>query len=50
MFAYPKGSKKLSMVSPAQVMRMKTPGEVHFAASVIDIPDKLRLVESLRFE
>lgn len=43
MFEYPEGSKKLSTVSPDQIMRMKTPGEVHFAASVIEIPPKLRL-------
>jgi CubicO group peptidase (beta-lactamase class C family) len=43
MFEYPKGSKKLATVSPAQIMRMKTPGEVQFAASVMDIPDNLKL-------
>jgi len=43
MFEYPRGSKKQSAVAPGQVMRMKTPGEVHFEASVIDIPDNLRL-------
>jgi hypothetical protein len=42
-FEYPEGSKKLSTVSPDQVMRMKTPGEIHFAASVIEIPHKLGL-------
>ena len=43
MFEYPAGSKKQPTVNPFQVMRMKTPDEVHFEASIINIPDKLRL-------
>jgi len=43
MFEYPLGSKKDITVSPGQIMRMKTPEDVHFEASVIDIPDKLSL-------
>ena len=43
MFEYPAGSKKLTTVSPWQLMRMKTPDEVHFEASMIDIPEKLKL-------
>lgn len=43
MFEYPKGSKKLTTVSPWQLMKMKTPDEVHFEASMIDIPEKLKL-------
>ena len=42
-FEYPAGSKKQPTVNPIQVMRMKTPDEVHFEASIIDIPDKLKL-------
>ena len=43
MFEYPAGSKKQPTVNLRQVMRMKTPDEVHFEASVIDIPGKLKL-------
>jgi hypothetical protein len=42
-FAYPVGSKKLSTTSKSQIMRMKTPNEAKFEASVIAIPDKLKL-------
>ena len=42
-FDYPEGSKKLSTFSPDQVMRMKTPDEIQFAASVIDTPPNLDL-------
>ena len=42
-FEYPLGSKKLTTSSQWQIMRMKTPDEVHFEASVIDIPDKMKL-------
>lgn len=43
MFTYPPGSKKESAVAPGQVMRMKTPDNVSFEASVIDIPGNLGL-------
>ena len=43
MFEYPAGSKKQPTVNPFQIMRMKTPDEVHFEASIIDIPDKVKL-------
>jgi hypothetical protein len=43
MFEYPLGSKKVSTDSPAQVMRMKTPKDVFFSASVSDIPENLKL-------
>ena len=43
MFEYPVGSKKQTTVSPWQLMRMKTPDEVHFEASMIDIPEMLKL-------
>ena len=42
-FEYPVGSKKLSTTSQWQIMRMKTPYGVNFEASVIAIPDKLKL-------
>jgi hypothetical protein len=42
-FDYPEGSKKLTTISPAEIMRMKTPDEVHFAASVFDRPARLEL-------
>jgi CubicO group peptidase (beta-lactamase class C family) len=42
-FEYPAGSKKQPTVNPFQVMRMKTPDYVHFEASIIDIPDNLKL-------
>jgi len=42
-FEYPVGSKKLSTTSKWQIMRMKTPYEANFEASVIAIPDKLKL-------
>lgn len=42
-FEYPVGSKKLSTAQQRQIMRMKTPHGVHFEASVIAIPDKLKL-------
>ena len=42
-FDYPDGSKKLSTISPVQIMRMKTLDEVHFTASVMDIPSELEL-------
>ncbi len=41
MFTYPPGSKKESTVAPGQIMRMKTPDNVSFEASVIDIPGNL---------
>ena len=42
-FEYPLGSKKAATDAPGQVMRMKTPGDVHFSASVGDIPEGLKL-------
>lgn len=42
-FEYPVGSKKLSTTQQWQIMRMKTPYGVQFEASVIAIPDKLKL-------
>jgi CubicO group peptidase (beta-lactamase class C family) len=42
-FEYPVGSKKLSTTSKWQIMRMKTPNEANFEASIIDIPDKIKL-------
>jgi CubicO group peptidase (beta-lactamase class C family) len=42
-FEYPVGSKKLSTTSKWQIMRMKTPNEAKFEASIIDIPDKIKL-------
>jgi CubicO group peptidase (beta-lactamase class C family) len=43
MFEYPIGSQKQSASSPGQIMRMKTPKEVHFEANVIAKPEKLEL-------
>lgn len=43
MFEYPIGSKKQSVTSPGQIMRMNTPKRVHFAANVITKPEKLEL-------
>ena len=42
-FAYPSGSKKSAIAAPGQVMRMKTPGDVSFSASVFDIPEGVKL-------
>jgi CubicO group peptidase (beta-lactamase class C family) len=42
-FEFPVESQKLSTLSQWQVMRMKTPDEVHFDASVIAIPEKIEL-------
>ena len=42
-FEYPLGSKKAAISYPGQVMRMKTPGDVHFFASVGDIPEGMKL-------
>lgn len=44
-FEYPVGSKKLSTTSKWQIMRMKTPNEANFEASVIAIPDKIKLAD-----
>jgi CubicO group peptidase (beta-lactamase class C family) len=43
MFEYPATSKKMRTMSPDQIMRMKTPQDVEFAASVIDIPQGIAL-------
>jgi CubicO group peptidase (beta-lactamase class C family) len=42
-FEYPLGSKKAAIDAPGQVMRMKTPGDVRFSASVGDIPEGVKL-------
>jgi CubicO group peptidase (beta-lactamase class C family) len=42
-FEYPLGSKKSAIVAPGQVMRMKTPGDLSFSASVLDIPEGAKL-------
>jgi CubicO group peptidase (beta-lactamase class C family) len=42
-FEYPLGSKKLAIEYPGQVMRMKTPGDLEFWASVGDIPADMKL-------
>jgi CubicO group peptidase (beta-lactamase class C family) len=42
-FDYPLGSKKAATDAPGQVMRMKTPGDVGFSASVGDIPEGMKL-------
>jgi CubicO group peptidase (beta-lactamase class C family) len=42
-FTYPRDSKKETTVARDQIMRMKTPDGVHFEASLIDIPDKVKL-------
>ena len=42
-FEYPLGSKKAPIQYPGQVMVMKTPGDVGFSASVVDIPEGIKL-------
>ena len=42
-FDYPLGSKKAATDAPGQVMRMKTPGDVSFSASVGEIPEGMKL-------
>ena len=42
-FAYPLGSKKAVIDAPGKVMRMRTPGGVHFSASVVEIPEGMKL-------
>jgi hypothetical protein len=42
-FEYPLGSRKAATENPSQVMRMKTPGDVIFSASVIHIPADMKL-------
>ena len=44
-FEYPLGSKKGAIRYPSQVMRMRTPGNDLFSASVVDIPKGMRLDE-----
>jgi len=44
-FEYPLGSKKEAIDAPGQVMRMKTPGDVRFSASVSDVPEGVKLEE-----
>ena len=43
MFEYPLGSKKSAIDAQGQIMRMKTPGDVSFSASVHDIPEGVKL-------
>ena len=43
MFEYPVGSKKQSVSSPGQIMRMNIPKRVDFSANVIAKPEKLEL-------
>ena len=43
MFEYPPGSKKSAIIAHGQIMRMKTPGDFHFSASIHDIPEGLKL-------
>ena len=42
-FEYPLGSRKAAISTPGQVMTMKTPGDVHFSASVGEIPEGIKL-------
>jgi len=42
-FEYPSGSKRAATDAPGQVMRMKTPGDVRFSASIGDIPEGMKL-------
>ncbi len=42
-FEYPIGSKKAAIDAPGQVMRMKTPGDIDFSASIGDIPTGMKL-------
>jgi CubicO group peptidase (beta-lactamase class C family) len=42
-FEYPLGSKKVAIKYPNQVMRMKTPGNINYSASVGDIPESTKL-------
>jgi len=43
IFEYPLGSKKSAIDAAGQIMRMKTPGDVSFSASVYDIPEGVKL-------
>lgn len=42
-FEYPLGSRKATLEYPGQVMVMRTPGDVEFSASIIDIPEGMKL-------
>jgi CubicO group peptidase (beta-lactamase class C family) len=42
-FEYPRGSKKLELNSPGQVMRMETLDGIDFSASIIGIPSSIKL-------
>jgi len=42
-FEYPIGSKKDAIKASGEVMRMKTPGNDIFSASVVDIPEEIKL-------
>lgn len=42
-FEYPIGSKKDAIKASGEVMRMKTPGNDIFSASVVDIPEGIKL-------
>lgn len=42
-FNYPLSSKKREIAAPAQIMRMKTPEELSFSASILEIPAHVAL-------
>jgi len=42
-FEYPLGSRKAAIENQSQVMRMNAPGDVFFSASVIYIPEGMKL-------
>jgi CubicO group peptidase (beta-lactamase class C family) len=42
-FQYPIGSKKAQTEAPGQIMRLKSPGNVVIYASIIDIPDGIKI-------
>lgn len=44
-FEYPNGSTKAELISPEQLMRMKTPENVTFNSGIFDIPEGMKLEE-----
>lgn len=42
-FEYPLGSRKAKPNAPGQIMAMRTPDNIRFQASVIDIPENMKL-------
>jgi len=44
-FKYPLGSTKAETTSPRHIMRMKTPENVTFDASVVSIPEEMKLAD-----